>query len=44
MAFDEPMLFAVKQQKLTEKVVTRYEEVAFGFHLHRRFEELGVKN
>jgi hypothetical protein len=34
----------VKQQKLTNKVVTCYEAGAFGFHLHRRFEELGIQN
>ena len=37
------MLFVVKQQKLTRNVVTCYEAGAFGFHLHRRFEELGIK-
>lgn len=29
---------------LTNKVVTRYAAGAFGFHLHRRFEELGIQN
>jgi transposase len=38
------MLFVIKQQKLTRNVVTCYEAGAFGFHLHRRFEELGIKN
>jgi transposase len=44
MTYDELLLFVVKQQKLTNKVVTCYEADAFGFHLHRRFEELGIKN
>ena len=44
MTYDELMLFVVKQQKLTRNVVTCYEAGAFGFHLHRRFEELGIKN
>lgn len=34
----------VKQQKLTNKVVTCYEAGALGFHLHRRLEELGIKS
>ena len=37
MTCDELLLFVVKQQKLTNKVVTCYEAGAFGFHLHRRF-------
>ena len=37
------MLFVVKQQKLTRNVVTCDEAGAFGFNLHRRFEELGVQ-
>jgi hypothetical protein len=44
MTYKEPMLFVVKQQKLTRNVVTCYEAGDFGFHLHRRFEELGIKN
>jgi transposase len=44
MTYDELLLFVVKQQKLTGKVVTCYEAGAFGFHLHRRLEELGIKN
>ena len=44
MTYEELMLFVVKQQKLTRNVVTCYEAGAFGFHLHRRFEELGIKN
>ena len=44
MTYDELMLFVVKQQKLTRHVVTCHEAGAFGFHLHRRFEELGIKN
>ena len=44
MTYDELMLFVVKQQKLTRNVVTCYEAGAFGFHLHRRFEELGIQN
>ena len=44
MTCDELLLFVVKQQSLTNKVVTCYEAGAFGFHLHRRFEELGIKN
>jgi transposase len=44
MTCDELMLFVVQQQKLTLNVVTCYEAGAFGFHLHRRFEELGIKN
>ena len=35
MTYDELLLFVVKQQKLTNKVVTCYEAGAFGFHLHR---------
>jgi transposase len=44
MTYDELLLFVVKQQKLTNTVVTCYEAGAFGFHLYRRFEELGIKN
>ncbi len=44
MPHEELMLFVVKQQKLTLNVVTGDEAGAFGFHLHRRFEELGIKN
>ena len=44
MTYEELMLFVVKQQKLTGNVVTCYEAGAFGFHLHRRLEELGIKN
>ncbi len=44
MTYDELLLFVVKQQKLTKKVVTCYESGAFGFHLHRRLEELGIQN
>jgi transposase len=44
MNYDELMLFVVKQQKLTGNVVTCYEAGAFGFHLHHRSEELGIKN
>jgi hypothetical protein len=44
MTDEELLLFVVKQQTLTRKVVTFYEAGAFGFHLHRRFEELGIKN
>jgi hypothetical protein len=44
MTYDELLLFVVKQQKFTNKVVTCYEAGAFGFHLHRRFEELGIQN
>ncbi len=44
MTYDELLLFVVKQQKLTGKVVTCYEAGAFGFHLHRRFEELGIQS
>ena len=42
--YEELMLFVVKQRKLTRNVVTCFEAGAFGFHLHRRFEELGIKN
>jgi transposase len=44
MTYDELLLFVVKQQRLANKVVTCYEAGAFGFHLHRRLEELGIKN
>jgi transposase len=44
MTYDELMLFVVKQQKLTRNVVTNYEASASEFHLHRRFEQLGLKN
>ena len=44
MTYEELMLFVVKQQKLTRNVVNCYEAGAFGFHLHCRFEELGIKN
>ena len=44
MTYDELLLFVLKQQKLTNKVVTCYEAGGFGFHLHRRFEELGIQN
>jgi hypothetical protein len=44
MTYDELMLFVLKQQKLTGNVVTCHEAGGFGFHLHRRLEELGIKN
>jgi len=44
MNFEVLMLFMVKQQKLTRKLVSCYEAGAFGFHRRRRFEELGIKN
>jgi hypothetical protein len=44
MTYDELLLFVVKQQKLTNKGVTCNEAGAFGFYLHRRFEELGIQN
>ena len=44
MNYDELMLFVVKQRKLTGCVVTCYEAGALGVHLHRRLEELGIKN
>ena len=43
MTYEELMLFVVKQQKLTRNVVTCYEAGAFGFHLHRRLEELMIR-
>ena len=43
MPHEELMFFVVKQQKLTLNVVTGDEAGAFGFHLHRRFEELGIQ-
>ena len=42
MNYDELMLFVVKQQKLTGNLVTCDQAGAFGFHLHRRLEELGI--
>ncbi len=44
MTYDALLLFVVKPQKLTNTVVTCDEAGAFGFHLHRRFEELGIKS
>lgn len=44
VTYDELLLFVVKQQRLANKVVTCYEAGAFGFHLHRRLEELGIRN
>jgi hypothetical protein len=44
MTYDEFMLFVIKQQKLTRNVVTCSEAGAFGFHLHRRLDGLGIKN
>jgi hypothetical protein len=38
------MLFVIKRQKITLTVVTCYEAGAFGLHLQRGFEELGIKN
>lgn len=32
MTYDELMRIVVKRQKLTTKVLTRYEAGAFGFH------------
>jgi uncharacterized protein (DUF849 family) len=43
MTDEEFVLFVVKQQKLTRNVVTCDEAGAFGFHLHRRFEEPGIQ-
>ena len=40
----ELMLLAVKQQKFPRNVVACDKAGAFGFHLHHRFEELGIKN
>jgi len=42
MTYDELLLFVVKQQKLTNKVVTCYEAGAFGFHLQSRVDLSGV--
>lgn len=44
MTYDELFLFMVRQQRLTHKVDTGYQAGASGFHLHRRFEELGIQN
>ena len=44
MTCEELMLFVVKQQKLTRNMVTCYDAGAFGFHLYRLFDELGIKN
>ena len=44
MTYDELLLFVVKQQRLANKVVTCYEAGPFGFDLHRRLEELGIRN
>ena len=41
ITYDELLPFVVKQQKLTNKVVTCDEAGTFGFHLHRRFETRG---
>jgi hypothetical protein len=40
MTYNELLLFVLKQQRLINKVVTRYEAGTFGFHLHRRWEVL----
>ena len=42
MTYWELMLFMVKQQKITLKLATCDDADAFGFHLHRWFEELGL--
>jgi hypothetical protein len=39
MTYDEVLRFVVKQQKVTPNLVTCYEAGAFGFHLHRKFED-----
>jgi hypothetical protein len=44
MTYDELMLFVFKQQKLSRNVLACYEAGAFGFHLHRRLEELDIQN
>jgi hypothetical protein len=44
VTYDELLLFVVKQKKLTPNLVTCYEAGAFGFHLHRKFGQLGIKN
>ena len=44
MTYWELMLFMVKQQKITLKLATSDDADAFGFHLHRWFEELGLTN
>jgi hypothetical protein len=41
ITYDELLPFVVKQQKLTNKVVTCYEAGAFEFHPYRRFETRG---
>jgi hypothetical protein len=42
MPYDELLLFVVKQQRLTNKVVICCEAGDFGCHLHRRIEERGI--
>jgi hypothetical protein len=44
MTYDELLFFVVKQRRLTNEVLTCYEEGAFAFHLHPRCEEFGIKN
>jgi len=44
MSCDELVLFVVKQQKLVPELVTCHEAVAFGFHMHRKSEQVGIKN
>ena len=44
MTDEELMLFVVKQPKFTRNVVTCYDAGAFGVHLHRWLEKLGIKN
>jgi hypothetical protein len=43
MTDEELMPFVDTQQKLTRSVVTCDEAGAFGFLLHRRFEQLGIQ-
>jgi hypothetical protein len=44
MTFDGLLHSVAKQQRLAREVFTCYEAGAFGFHLHRKFTEMGVTN
>jgi len=44
MTFEGPLRFVAKQRPLAREVSTCYEAGAFGYHLHRQLEHLGVTN
>ncbi|MCX6880004.1 MAG: hypothetical protein NTW21_40315 [Verrucomicrobia bacterium] len=44
MTFERLLHFVAKQRRLAREGFTCYEADAFGYHLHRQLEQLGVTN